>query len=128
MQRSGAIEWIDQIKFDGWFGCNTSIVLCPVEGYTASMLNVGGPVRVCKQSWPWGMKRSCEDFRDDLFGLDIICNIALTLSVKSFKEIQRLTKSFAPRFKNRAPAKYRERLAIIVIYTVRPYIERAATN
>jgi hypothetical protein len=35
------------------------------------------------------------------------------------------TKSFAPRFKNRAPAKYRDRLAIMVIYAVRPYIERA---
>jgi hypothetical protein len=38
------------------------------------------------------------------------------------------TKSFAPRFKNRAPAKYLERLAMTVIYTVRPYIDRAVAG
>ena len=36
-----------------------------------------------------------------------------------------LTRSFAPRFRNRAPAKNRDLLAMIVMYTVLPYIERA---
>lgn len=37
-----------------------------------------------------------------------------------------LTRSFAPRLRNLAPAKNRDLLAMIVICTVRPYIERAA--
>jgi hypothetical protein len=37
------------------------------------------------------------------------------------------TKSFAPRFRKRAPAKYLDRLAITVMWTVRPYIESAVS-
>ena len=39
VQCSGTVEWIDEIEFDGRFGCNASIVLCPVKRNAA--LDVG---------------------------------------------------------------------------------------
>ena len=41
------------------------------------------------------------------------------------KTVATLAKSFAPRFRNRAPAKNLDRLAMMVIWTVRPYTDKA---
>lgn len=71
------------------------------------------------------MKRCCEDFGDNLFGLDVVSDITLKESANISQRELTQTRSFAPRFRNLAPAKYLDLLAIIVIYTVRPYIDRA---
>ncbi len=58
-----------------------------------------------------------------MLGFYVVRNIALaTYGEKSYNIAGQsdLTRSFAPRFKNRAPAKNLDRLAMMVIYTVRP--------
>ena len=85
------------------------------------MLDVGSIIWVGKKLRAWCMERGRENFGDNLFRFNIIRNIALFESVdRSGERTEFHTKSFAPRFRKRAPAKYLDRLAIIVMYTVRP--------
>src|SRR5438046_1678578 len=91
------------------------------------MLHIRRIVWVCVEFWSRGMERCRHHLRYNLLSLDVISNITLKKisGTLDWRTLER-TRSLAPRFKNRAPAKNRDRLAIIVIYTVRPYIERAA--
>jgi hypothetical protein len=88
VQSSGAIEWIDKVEFYWRFWCNASIVLCPVERYATPMLDVGGIIWVRKELRAWGVEGSCENFGNNLFSLDIICNIALFPLVDLRRAIQ----------------------------------------
>lgn len=77
------------------------------------------------------MERRCQGFSNDLLCFNVIGDVSLFLSEKMVTILYgmwRLTKSFAPRFRKRAPAKYRDRLAITVICAVRPYIESAVLH
>ena len=47
-------------------------------------------------------------------------------AVHSLDSLPKLTRSFAPRLRNLAPAKNRERRAMIVMYITRPYTDSAA--
>ena len=87
------------------------------------MLHVRGVIGVGKEFRARSVERCRKHLRHYLFRLDVVGNVSLhTVQLRRWDIVSRegSTKSLAPRFRNLAPAKKRDLLAMTVIYTVRP--------
>ena len=67
------------ITLNGRFRSNPGVVLRPEKRYATTMLYERGVVPVCIRFRPRCMKRGCQHIRDDLFRLNVIGNVTLTL-------------------------------------------------
>ena len=47
------------------------------------MLDIRSIIRIREELWTWRMEGGCENFRDDLFGLDVVRNISLWSLINS---------------------------------------------
>ena len=119
VQGGSAIERIYKIELNGRFRRDSSTVLRPVQRDAPAVLDVRRVLRATVESWAGGGERRGQGLGHDLLRLDIVGDVPLIDGLvrfwkgdactetgqESMDGDRQRTRSLAPRFKNRAPAK-----------------------